>query len=50
MTPHRCWPNPDLSYLLTTLAIVMSPLAVAVGTGFNRVMERAPARWSTHGC
>lgn len=35
------WPNPDLSYLLTTLAIVMSPLAVAVGTGFNRVMERA---------
>ena len=35
------WPNPDLSYLLTTLAILMSPLAVAVGRGFNRVMAWA---------
>lgn len=38
------WPDPDLSYLLTAFAILLAPLAVAVGRGFNRVMDYARAR------
>ncbi|BBZ77229.1 chloride channel protein [Mycolicibacterium anyangense] len=35
------WPDPDLSYLLTAFAILLAPLAVAVGRGFNRLMAYA---------
>lgn len=35
------WPDPDLSYALTAFAIVLSPIAVAVGRGFNRLMDYA---------
>lgn len=35
------WPNPELSYLLTGFAVLVSPLAVAVGRGFNRLMDYA---------
>ncbi|TGD85673.1 chloride ion channel protein [Mycolicibacterium sp. CH28] len=35
------WPHPALSYLLTGFAILISPLALAVGTAFNRLMDRA---------
>ncbi|MGY4711140.1 chloride channel protein [Mycolicibacterium sp. CBM1] len=37
------WPNPDLSYLLTGLAVLLAPLALAVGTAFNRLMAYARA-------
>lgn len=39
--PPLHWPNPDLSYLLTALAVLMSPLAVAVGRAFSRAMDYA---------
>ncbi|AKK29116.1 chloride channel protein [Mycobacterium sp. EPa45] len=32
------WPDPELSYLLTGFAVLISPLALAVGRGFNRLM------------
>ena len=35
------WPNPELSYLLTGFAVLISPLALAVGRGFNRLMSYA---------
>jgi H+/Cl- antiporter ClcA len=35
------WPNPQLSYLLAAFAIVLAPLALCVGLGFNHVMARA---------
>ncbi len=38
------WPNADVSYLLTGLAIALAPVAVAVGTAFNRLMNVARAR------
>ena len=37
------WPNPELSYLLTGFAILLAPLALAVGRGFNRLMDYARA-------
>jgi H+/Cl- antiporter ClcA len=37
------WPDPDLSYLLTGFAILLAPLALAVGRGFNRLMDSARA-------
>lgn len=37
------WPSPSLSYLLTAAAIVLSPLALAVGLAFNRLMDVARA-------
>ena len=37
------WPGPDLSYLLTASAILLSPLALAVGLAFNRLMDIARA-------
>lgn len=40
-TPPLDWPNPQLSYLLTAFAIAVSPLAVGVGLGFNRIMALA---------
>ncbi|MFG1931111.1 chloride channel protein [Mycobacterium sp. NPDC048908] len=39
------WPDAKLSYLFAFLALVIAPLAAAVGLGFNRVMAIArPAR------
>jgi H+/Cl- antiporter ClcA len=35
------WPNPQLSYLLAALAIVLAPLALGVGLAFNHLMARA---------
>lgn len=37
------WPSPNLSYLLTAAAILLSPLALAVGLAFNRLMDVARA-------
>ncbi len=37
------WPDPNLSYLLTASAILLSPLALAVGLAFNRLMDLARA-------
>jgi H+/Cl- antiporter ClcA len=37
------WPNPDLSYLLTAFAVLLAPLALAVGLAFNRMMDFARA-------
>lgn len=37
------WPGPELSYLLTASAILLSPLALAVGLAFNRLMDIARA-------
>jgi H+/Cl- antiporter ClcA len=38
------WPEPELSYLLTGAAVLLSPLALAVGLGFNWVMDHARSR------
>ncbi|MCK0173069.1 chloride channel protein [Mycolicibacterium sp. F2034L] len=39
------WPDPSLSALLTVLAVLLAPLAVAVGAAFHRLMTSArPAR------
>ena len=35
------WPDPQLSYLLTGFALLLSPLALGVGLAFNRIMARA---------
>lgn len=35
------WPDPRLSYLLTAFAIALAPLALGVGTAFNRIMAIA---------
>ena len=37
------WPSPNLSYLLTASAILLSPLALVVGLAFNRLMDVARA-------
>jgi len=41
--PPLYWPNPDLSYLLTAFAILLSPLALGVGLAFKRIMSYARA-------
>lgn len=41
--PVLHWPSPDLSYLLTAVAILLAPLAVCVARAFNRVMAYARA-------
>lgn len=39
------WPNPSVTPRLTVLAVLLAPLAVAVGFGFNALMRKArPAR------
>jgi H+/Cl- antiporter ClcA len=39
------WPDPQLSYLLAAFAIVLAPLALGVGLGFNHLMALArPAK------
>jgi H+/Cl- antiporter ClcA len=35
------WPDPQLSYLLTAFAMVLSPLALGAGLAFNRLMALA---------
>ena len=35
------WPDPQLSYLLTAVALVLAPLALGVGLAFNRIVARA---------
>ncbi|OCB11459.1 chloride ion channel protein [Mycolicibacterium porcinum] len=35
------WPDPSLSYFLTGFALVLAPVAFAVGTAFNRIMALA---------
>lgn len=35
------WPDPDLSYLLIAVAVLLAPLAVVVGRSFNRLMQVA---------
>lgn len=40
-TPPLHWPDPQLSYLLTGFALLLAPLALAMGLAFNRVMECA---------
>lgn len=41
------WPDPDVSYLLLATAVLVAPLACAVGVAFNRLMQAArPARLS----
>jgi H+/Cl- antiporter ClcA len=39
--PPLNWPDPQLSYLLTGFALVLSPLAFGVGLLFNRIMAHA---------
>ena len=39
--PVLDWPNPDLSFELTGHALVLAPLALAVGMVFNRLMAWA---------
>ena len=39
------WPDPQLSYLLAAFALVLAPLALGIGLGFNHIMFRArPAK------
>jgi H+/Cl- antiporter ClcA len=46
--PALAWPDPDLSYLLIAVAVLVAPLAWAVGNGFNRLMQAArPAHLAT---
>lgn len=42
--PALHWPGPQLSYLLTGVAILLAPLAMGVGAAFNRLMSAARAR------
>lgn len=44
------WPDPELSYLLIAAAVLLAPLAWAVGSAFNRLMQAArpthlPVSW-----
>ena len=39
--PPLAWPDPQLSYLLTGFALILSPLAFGLGLLFNRVMALA---------
>lgn len=42
------WPDSDLSYLLIVAAVVLAPMALLVGSTFNRLMQIArPARLAT---
>ncbi|CAN5123213.1 chloride channel protein [soil metagenome] len=48
--PPLAWPNPSLSYLLTAVAVLVAPLALAAGLLFNRLMtvarpKRVSASW-----
>jgi H+/Cl- antiporter ClcA len=39
--PVLHWPSPHLSYLLVGIALALSPLTFALGSGFNRIMAAA---------
>lgn len=47
--PALQWPNPQLSYLLTVVAVLLAPLTVGVGMAFNALMTRARARAAERG-
>jgi H+/Cl- antiporter ClcA len=47
--PGLTWPNPDLSYRLIAAAVLLAPLAVAVGMAFRRLMAAARARCAARG-
>ncbi|BBZ46267.1 chloride channel protein [Mycobacterium parmense] len=39
--PELDWPNPNLSFVLTGQALILAPVALAVGLAFNRLMAAA---------
>jgi H+/Cl- antiporter ClcA len=39
--PALHWPNPDLSYLLIGVVVVLAPLTLGVGMAFSALMRRA---------
>ncbi|WP_343600324.1 chloride channel protein [Mycobacterium sp.] len=39
--PILDWPRPQLSYVLTGYALLLAPVTLAVGVGFNRLMASA---------
>ena len=43
------WPDPQLSYLLTAVAVLLAPLALGVGLAFNGIMTRARSRAGSFG-
>lgn len=43
------WPDPQLSYLLTAVALVLAPLALGAGLAFNRIVARARCRAGVFG-
>lgn len=47
--PALHWPNPQLSYLLIAVAVLLTPLTVGVGMAFNALMDRARARAAERG-
>ena len=47
--PPLHWPDVQVSYLLTAVAVLLAPLALAVGLAFNRVTAWARSRARTHG-
>lgn len=47
--PLLHWPNPELSYLLTGVVVLLAPLTVGVGMAFSALMRRARARAAERG-
>ncbi len=47
--PALHWPNPQLSYLLIAVAVLLAPLTVGVGILFNALMTRARVRAAERG-
>ena len=42
--PQLQWPGPQLSLMLTAVAVLLAPLAFGVGTAFTRLMDHARER------
>ena len=47
--PALQWPDPQLSYLLIGVAVLLAPLALSVGRVFSALMARARAGAAQHG-
>lgn len=47
--PVLRWPDPQLSYLLIALAVVLAPVTLGVGMAFSALMARVRARVAQHG-
>jgi len=47
--PTLQWPNPQLSYLLIAVAVLLAPATVAAGVVFRRLTDAARARAITRG-